>query len=267
MKEMRSFVKGLAVCGIALAMISTLSAQTVTQRSATVRKIKGDARYSVGGGDWKQLKVGDKVKAGMTIQTSKEKGSFVDLVTGEISSRPTAVQGAAAASGGSGFAPASEQNALRISENTILSIDKFTSMETGSGEPVTEVQLDLKAGKIFGSVKKMSAGSKYEVKIPNGVAGIRGTMFSISADGVVDVMVGSVVMAYVDPGSGAVSTQIVSGNQEYDARTGILSPLPNSARQVLDGIATVFRTYLPAVTPSGISTDHTLRYVSPTGGP
>ena len=56
-------------------------------------------------------------------------------------------------------------------ENSALGIDKLTSMDTGS-DSVTETQLDLKAGHIMGSVKKLSAASKYEVKIPNGVAGI-----------------------------------------------------------------------------------------------
>ena len=68
-------------------------------------------------------------------------------------------------------------------ENTLLGIDKLTVTQTGA-DVVTETQLDLKAGHIFGMVKKMSAASKYEVKIPNGVAGIRGTVYDISAEGV-----------------------------------------------------------------------------------
>ena len=78
---------------------------------------------------------------------------------------------------------------VRIWENTLLGIDKLTETQTGA-DVVTETQLDLKAGHIFGTVKKMSAASKYEVKIPNGVAGIRGTVYDISAEGVVKVSVG-----------------------------------------------------------------------------
>ena len=85
---------------------------------------------------------------------------------------------------------------MRLWGNTLLSIDKLTSTQTGADE-VTETQLDLKAGHIFGTVKKMSAGSKYEVKVPNGVAGIRGTVYDISADGVIKVLSGSCVVAVV----------------------------------------------------------------------
>jgi len=57
----------------------------------------------------------------------------------------------------------------------VLSIDKLTVDQTGV-DTISDTQLDLKAGSIFGTVKKLAVGSKYEVKIPNGVAGIRGTI-------------------------------------------------------------------------------------------
>jgi hypothetical protein len=75
-------------------------------------------------------------------------------------------------------------------------------------------------------VKKMSAASKYEVKIPNGVAGIRGTVYDISADGIVKVLSGSVVLANVGP-DGAVVTQVIMGLQEFDAPSNTLKPLPD----------------------------------------
>ena len=117
-------------------------------------------------------------------------------------------------------------------ENTLLGIDKLTATQTGA-DVVTETQLDLKAGHIFGSVKKMSAASKYEVKIPNGVAGIRGTVYDISAEGVIKVLSGSVVLAYVGP-DGTVVTQVIMGLQQFDARTGTLTPLPDTDKTGLD---------------------------------
>jgi len=56
------------------------------------------------------------------------------------------------------YQPAAEQNMVRIWENSRLGLDKLTSTETGANV-VTETQLDLQAGHIFGSVKKMSAAS------------------------------------------------------------------------------------------------------------
>ena len=122
------------------------------------------------------------------------------------------------------YQPKSEQNTVRITANSVLGIDKLSTMQTGS-DVVTDTQLDLKAGRILGNVKKMSAASKYEIKLPNGVAGIRGTFFDISAEGLVRVVTGSVVVAYVGP-DGTVVTQVVSGGQQFDSRTGQLSPIP-----------------------------------------
>ena len=62
------------------------------------------------------------------------------------------------------YQPSVEQNIVRMWENTLLGIDKLTVTQTGADE-VTETQLDLKAGHIFGMVKKMSAG--FEVRGEN----------------------------------------------------------------------------------------------------
>ena len=120
--------------------------------------------------------------------------------------------------GGSGmsFRPSSEQNVVRIWANSAMGIDKLTSMQTGA-DTISETQLDLKQGRISGNVKKMSAASKYEVKLPNGVAGVRGTLFDIQAIGIVKVYVGSMVVAWVDPKTQNVTTQTIMGGQAYDA--------------------------------------------------
>ena len=219
MKETRSLLISLVVCGVVLAMVSTLAAQTPKQGTAKVVRLKGAARYTTGNNVWQPLKVGDIVKPGTIIQTADK--SRVDLVLGDSSApvaRPVAGDMLT-------YQPNAEQNMVRMWENTLLGIDKLAVMETGADEE-TLTQLDLKAGHIFGMVKKMSAASKYEVKIPNGVAGIRGTVYDISAEGVIKVLSGSVVLAYVGP-DGTVVTQVVMGLQEFDARTGTMTPLPN----------------------------------------
>jgi hypothetical protein len=113
-------------------------------------------------------------------------------------------------------------------------VDKLTEMQTGA-DVVTETQLDLKAGHISGSVKKMSAASKYEVKLPIGVAGIRGTIYDFTAEGVIKVFSGSVVLAYTGA-NGSTLTQVVMGLQMFDARTGTLSPLPEPDRTGMGGL-------------------------------
>lgn len=218
MKETRSLLNSLVVCGVALAMVSTLVAQTATQGTGKVVRLKGAVRYSTGNNVWQPIKVGDVVKPGTTIQTAAN--ASIDIALGDsAASTPRPVPGEMLS-----YQPNADQNMFRLWENTLLSVDKLTIIQTGSDE-VTETQLDLKAGHIFGSVKKMSAASKYEVKIPNGVAGIRGTTYDISAEGVVKVLVGSVVLAYVGAG-GTMTTQVVMNNEQFDARTGALTALP-----------------------------------------
>ena len=56
----------------------------------------------------------------------------------------------------------------------MLAIDRVSATDTGA-DRVTETELDLRTGSIFFSVKKQAAASRFEIKFPNGIAGIRGT--------------------------------------------------------------------------------------------
>ena len=255
MKETRSLLNSLVICGVALAMASTLAAQTVNQGGAKVVRIKGAARYSTGNNVWEPLKVGTVIRPGTVIQTAAK--SSVDFGLDDAAApvaRPASPTDSLA------YQPAAEQNMVRIFENTLVGLDKLTITETGA-DVVTETQLDLKAGHIFGMVKKMSAASKYEVKIPNGVAGIRGTTYDISAEGLIKVSVGSVVLAYVGP-DGTVMTQVIMGSQQFDARTGVLSPLPDLDKTGMGRLSRqLFAGLTPA--PTSVVADKTLSFVSP----
>src|SRR4051812_2361349 len=81
MKNLRSYLNTLLL--VALAMVSSAAAQNLVPGTAKVIRIKGPARFTTGNGVWQPLKVGDKIKPGTVIQTSMDKGSFVDLVLGE----------------------------------------------------------------------------------------------------------------------------------------------------------------------------------------
>jgi hypothetical protein len=254
MNETRRLLNGFIACGVALAMVSTLAAQSADQSSAKVVRLKGGARYKIGNNDWQPLKLGDVIRAGTVIQTAAK--SRVDLVLGDASA-PVA---RAVPSDTISYQPSAEQNIVRIWDNTLLSVDKMSEMHTGA-DVVTETQLDLKAGHITGSVKKMSAASKYEVKIPNGVAGIRGTVFDISAEGVIKVLSGSVVLAYVGP-NGSVVTQVIMGLQMFDARTGTLSTLPNTEKNGMTGAVNQLRVGLTAA-PTPVSANASVQFISP----
>lgn len=228
MKETRRMLNSLVACGVALAMVSTLAAQSTDQVAAKVVRLKGSAQYKIGNGDWRPLKYGDEVRQGTVIQTAGN--SRVDLLLGAASApveRPVTSDSLT-------YQPTAEQNVVRMWEDTLMGIDKLTAMQTGA-DVVTETQLDLKAGHIWGSVKKMSAASKYEVKLPIGVAGIRGTIYDISAVGVIKVLTGSVVLGYTRP-DGSTRTQVIMGLQMFDARTETLSPLPDPDKTGLRAI-------------------------------
>jgi FecR-like protein len=268
MKQTRSLLNSLVVCGVALAMISTLAAQSVTQGTAKVAKIVGAARYHTGDGQWKLLSVGMVLRPGAVVQTSKDRESYVDLILGEGRGGGTVQRTVAAPGAGPGpssmsYRPSATQNTVRILDNTQMGIDKLTATQTGS-DVVTETQLDLKAGRIMGNIKKMGMASRYEVKFPNGVAGIRGTAYWLSSDGVVAVKDGSVVDAFLDS-NGNPATQVVTAGQQFDPRSGQTTPIPIFILDSLNGF--VETVYVESTTaPVNYNYDHTIYFVSPTLG-
>jgi len=273
MKQNRSLINSLIGCAIALAFVSTVAAQGAMDGGAKVIRVKGPARYTTGNNVWQPIRTGDVLRPGTVVQTSTEEGSYVDLVLGDgnaampqpVSFRPTPANSMATSASGASYRPSSEQNVVRIWANSALGIDKLTAMQTGA-DLVSETQLDLKQGRITGSVKKMSAASKYEVKLPNGVAGIRGTVYDILAVGIVKVYVGSMVVAWVDSKTQNVTTQTVMGGQSYDAPNNQISPLSPASMAELEQLAnTLLVTQGPSI-PTNLASDHTVVGMSPVAG-
>lgn len=255
-KVTQSLLNSVVACGVALVMVSTLVAQTTDQTSAKVVRIKGEARYSTGNNVWQPLRLGDIVRPGTLIQTASN--SQINLALGGEGTTPVAQAGAPTSM--LSYRASAEQNIMRLWDNTLVGIDRLTETHTGA-DVVTETQLDLKAGRITGTVKKMSAASKYEIKIPNGVAGIRGTVYDITADGVIKILSGSAVMAYPGP-DGSPATQVIMGMQQFDVRTGVLSALPNSDQTGLGDVVNQLQVGLaPAAIP--VSANMSLIYLSP----
>lgn len=261
MKYTRSFIYGVVSCGIALAMVSSALAQS-GEGSATVLRIKGSARYTLGNNIWQPLKAGDVLRPGTVVQTDRESGSYVDLALGEGTAPVVAAPqvAAAPAKGGSvRFQPATAQNTVRVFENTVLGIDKLAITDTGA-DVVTDTQLDLKAGRIIGNVKKMSAASRYEIKLPNGVAGIRGTIYDITANGLIRVVTGSMVISFVDA-QGNVQTRVVVGGQEYNPRTDQITPISAETADAIKEQTTGLVTLSTVGGPRFVTVDRTIFYL------
>lgn len=257
MRKIRPFIVGVVGCFLALATANHVSAQT-TDGSAKVVAVSGDARYFTSGDPTPHpVKVGMAVKPGMTIQTATGARNYVDLILNNTQAQeaPTASPSEIAH-----YTPKAEQDGIRIYENSVLEVDKLTVTQTGA-DTVTDTELDLKAGKILGTVKKLAPTSKYEVKIPNGVAGIRGTIYVLSANGILSVLTGSVVVAYVGP-DGNVITQVVNAGQQFDLNTGLITTISSEGIGQIIRDAIIFRTFIGDQPTTYIAPDHRIYFIS-----
>ena len=154
---------------------------------ATVVRVQGIASYNLGDGFWHPLVAGKKLAQGATIRTGEN--GIVDVVLGkqipfpQAQGEPDRITPApdGAVRGLISDIPSVQQNAVRMTPGTVLAINKLTVNDTGV-DTVSDTELDLQKGRIFGTVKKLTAASQYLVKLPNGIAGIRGTEYALGAD-------------------------------------------------------------------------------------
>jgi hypothetical protein len=267
MKMTAMWIQKTIVCAMTLALAGSVLAETQSI-SAKVTRIKGSARYSTDSKTWNTLKIGQTVSAGTVIQTAK--GSFVDLVLGDslpVIQSPKVGQywvPYPPSHTPPGFQPNVQANSIRLYEDSALALDRLTCTKTGMDE-VSDTQLDLRAGKMFGRVKKLSAASKYEIKLPNGVAGIRGTMFTVDVNGVVTVLDGTVVISIIGA-DGKVTTVVVEAGYMYDPRGGgPPTKLPDTLLQELL-IASKEAGAGVEPGPTSYTLDKTVINVSPTTG-
>lgn len=156
---------------LAMGIPFLLHGQTVPGK-AEVRAISGSATYSVGGAPGQPLKVGTILGGGTTIKTGPE--STVDLFLGNSA------------------------GVVRVAEKSTLSLDKLALTDTGADTAV-EVQLNLPDGQMFFNVNKISQASRYEIKVPHGVAGIRGTKGSARSDSSWVLLDGTLVFVHAPP--------------------------------------------------------------------
>ena len=192
-------------------------------------RIQGEARYSIDGGQtWTPLVAGNVVAAGAVLQTGYN--SYIDVVLGKAVQVPQSVivpnHISPAADypvrGLISYRPQVEQNMIRLTANTTLAINKLTVSDTGV-DTVSDTELDLQKGYIFAKVTKLNGASQYLIKIPNGIAGVRGTYFGLGADGRCDVYQNSVLLSTVGS-DGKPSTELVSEGNSFNPTTGQVNP-------------------------------------------
>jgi hypothetical protein len=266
MRYTGSLVSGLAGTVLFLAFASDLIAQTPMEGTVKVVRKVGAAKYSTGNNVWQPVEVGTILRPGSIIQSSSVAGSYVDLALGETAAVteptvylyrpyiPTSLSSSLA------LRPNAQQNVVRLWDNTVLAIDKLTTQITGA-DIVTDTQLDLKTGRISGTVKKMSAGSRYEMKVPLGVASIRGSSYDLAVEGVLKVFAGAALFSSASLPNG----RSVPEGFQYDARTGQMTPIPQTMVQMFEQIFGAMRI-VQTGTLTTYASDKTVNNVSPVVG-
>jgi FecR protein len=197
MKHFGSRMSKWTVYAVALLTVALVATTQAKEGTARVMAIRGTADYSVGGATWQKLNVGKVLHSGASIRTGAE--SQVDLFL--------------------------KQNGpvVRVTAETTLGLDTLLYEQTGD-ETVITTKLDLKNGRIQGNVKKLAAASKYQVQIPSGVVGIRGTDYDISADGWVSIIEGEALLEYTV--NGQMTQHTINQGQTFNPETGNVGNSP-----------------------------------------
>lgn len=260
-----------ALCGAFISITATVSAQDAQAGFATVVRVQGMASYSLGDDNWHPLVAGKYLPVGAIIRTGEN--GVVDVVLGKDLDIPHTVWHPdtiafapdSPVRGMISYKPSVEQNVVRLTPETTLAIDKLMVTDTGA-DTVSDTELNLKKGKIFASVKKLSGASQYLIKLPSGIAGVRGTKFSISADGTTAVFEstgGGVVLSLVLP-DGSTKTFVVTPGNLLDPASGQMGGLPSDAANFLSDLFSALPTIYKQVCYCPF--DSTRCYISPTHG-
>jgi hypothetical protein len=267
MKYLQTLVLA-AICGFVSMLAAGAAAQSIQPGVVTVVRIVGEARFSLGDGKWHPLVAGKILAAGAVIQTGHD--ATVDLVLGKKILMPQAdplpdrisLAEDSDVRGFVSYKPSAEQNAVRMTADTMLAIDKLTVSDTGV-DTVSDTELDLRQGRIYCSVKKLSGASQYLIKIPNGIAGVRGTLFVIDASGYVGALKNSVVLSIIGS-DGKPTTVVVGEGSQFDPKNDLITPLATGLNTELNQIITALRTlYWGDV---NFTFDRTQCHISPTQG-
>ncbi|MGO8764894.1 MAG: FecR domain-containing protein, partial [Limisphaerales bacterium] len=144
-------------CALALAFVGVATLKSAEdsgmQSKATVRAIHGNVEEQVAG-TWMPLKINADLDPGTVIRTGPD--STADISVNGLSS------------------------ALRVEPESTVTLQTMTRTDS-SRDADSDTFMDLQDGAILGNVKKISANSRYEIKTPHGVAGIRGSDYHVRA--------------------------------------------------------------------------------------
>ena len=195
-QEIRS--KNLLVGCLALftSVVFSVVEGSVNSSQALVSAVNGSVEYSTTGTEWKAVRGNLLLSSGTTIRTKAD--STVDLVLKDSGS------------------------VVRLVPDTTLRIEKLATEMAGE-EAITETRLNLLAGSIAGSQRKLAAPSLFEITTPFGAATIRGTEYYVRADGAVTVVSGAVSVRYNALNQPSVQVSVSAG-YSFNPVTGQVVP-------------------------------------------
>jgi hypothetical protein len=241
-------IRRMMACSVALLALSFVTnvQAEAKQVTASVRKISGTsgAQVQKAGGEWTALKTNDKLGTGSTIKTGAD--TTVDVYL--------------------------NNSVVRIMKDTTITLEKLILDNAGLGEKITQTSLSVKEGQVMGNVKKLAAASKYEIKMPNGVAGIRGTdfqitvtplggdKFSVSVTSIQGTIVGSAVNQ-----QNVLVTAIINTGETWNPDEATVKILPP---EVLTALQNTMHNILIGIIPPPVTTVsvETKVHVEPTTG-
>jgi hypothetical protein len=138
-----------------------------------VKKVVGSATAIKASGESIKLIEGMVLVTGDTVKT--EPASFVDLWLG--------VNG----------------DSLRVEANATVKLEALEIVNVK--DRVVDTALMVTKGEIIGNVvNKLASNSKYQIKTAAGIAGVRGTIYSVPEEGMIIVAEGEVMFSFVQEG-------------------------------------------------------------------
>lgn len=202
---------------------------------AFVTAVGGNVQYSSGGGAFVALPVGARLKRGDVVKTGPS--SHADLEIGN------------------------NVGIIQVTPESTLAISDLTVSKT-QADTVTTSEFDLSTGAIYARINKLSKASRYEIKTPKGIAGVRGTTIYLTANGDLTVGEGTAGIAYYGAGAHVVrGGQTISpgDNAPHPAPGQLLKEIIESLRDAAThGIGRDLRpfvppteTYVSPILPSG----------------
>jgi len=195
----------LSLFAFVIASSLSLASADVQSGQVLIQAVNGGATYSkTTGSDWLALKENITLSRGATIKTSSD--ATVDLVlqyNGTV---------------------------LRLLPNSTLSFAKLNKETAGEGA-ITETSLNLVAGSIVGSQRKLATPSTFTVNLPSGLVTIVGTEYLVRSDGAVTVLSGSVTVNFNLPHNGGSVRVTVPAGFSFDPATGKVVPTSSAFLQ------------------------------------